>query len=305
MKNWFFLFFFLIAYAAQAQTITGNVLDSATNKPLAYAIVIYNFQKSITYTDANGIFYIQKDSLTQNDSVSIQFVGYKKILIAASSIKNGSTFMLAPEVNVLNPVIVYACRKTRDYEINRRIGRIKHYIGPGPETKFIVLAKYNNTSGRNGYVSAVQIFLDQPSPDFKVPIRFRWYQWDATNKKPGRELTDTNIIVYPTQDGWNNFALPAYVVTAPKDYIVFGLEFIYPTEYKQEYTMLKSAADKIKWLTNMQHRWSLGMQYSNNESDAGFYSINNGPFSSYNQRDDRYYMRPALILTITACAEKQ
>ena len=167
-----------------------------------------------------------------------------------------------------------------------------------------MLARYNNESGRNGYISTVKIFIDQTSPQFKVPIRLRWYEWDLDAKKPGHELTDTNMLVYPYQDGWNEFPLPAYTIFAPKDYIVFGLEFIYPAEYQREYANLKDAGEKLKWLTNMGNRWSLGMQYSDEEGDAGFYSINNGPYNSYSQRNERYYMRPAITLTVTACADR-
>lgn len=304
MKRLLFLLCIATVHFANSQTVAGKVVDSATNKPLAYATVSYGFGHNITYTDANGFFYLQQDSLTAHDSIIIQFLGYKKYSFAAQSLKNGDVFELSVEMKMLNPVTVYACRKTRNYEINKKTGRIKHYIGPGPETKFVVLAKYNNTSGRDAYINKVKIFIDQTSPEFKVPIRFRWYEWDVNGRKPGHELTDTNILVYPYQDGWNEFTLPSYTIFAAKDYIVFGLEFIYPSEYQQEFAKLKTGDEKIKWLTNIQHRWSLGMQYSDEETDAGFYSINNGPFSSYSQRNERYYMRPAIILTVTACADR-
>ncbi len=299
------LFIFLAAcHFANAQVLTGKVTDSASGKPLAYAIITYSSQQKITYTDANGFFYLQKDSLLHGDSIFIQFLGYQRISLSAGKFKAGQHFNMVQEMKMLNPVIIYACKKTKDYLINKRVGRIKHYIGPGPETKFIVLAKYNNISGMDGYINTIKIYVDQTSSEIKVPIRFRWYEWDVENKKPGHELTDTNLLVYPYQDGWNEFVLPAYTIFAPKDYIVFGLEFIYPMESQQEFELLKTEGEKLKWLTNMQHRWSLGMQYSDEQTDAGFYSINNGPFNNYNQRNERYYIRPAITFTVTACAER-
>ncbi len=134
-----------------------------------------------------------------------------------------------------------------------------------------------------------------------MPVRFRWYEWDTGNNRPGRELTDTNILVYPYKNGWNEFKIPANTLFCSSGGIVFGLEFIYPAEYEQHYKTIKSTDEKIKWLNDMQNRWSLGMQIIRDAAQRSFYIINNKPLNEYTGRAFEEYIRPAVKFTFTAC----
>jgi hypothetical protein len=137
----------------------------------------------------------------------------------------------------------------------------------------------------------------------QVPVRLHWYAWDVDAHMPGKELTDTSILVYPYQKGWNDFDIPSYTIPAPKDWIVFGLEFIYAPSYKQHYDSLKTDDEKLKWLSDMQNRWSLSMEYVRNSDESGFYIVNNGTLGSYSKRYERFFIRPALKFNITVCKE--
>ena len=55
-----------------AQTIKPRVVDSLNNKPLGYAIVVYSDNQKITYTDLDGYFTLQFDSLKKDDAITIQ-----------------------------------------------------------------------------------------------------------------------------------------------------------------------------------------------------------------------------------------
>src|SRR5262249_9203306 len=135
----------------------------------------------------------------------------------------------------------------------------------------------------------------------KVPVRLRWYDWDSAGNKPGRELTDTNILVYPYKDGWNEFILPSHVIFCTQSQIVFGLEFIYAAEYQQLYKKLKTDKEKIRWLSDMQNRWSLGMQLTDDFTERSFYIINNQPLNEYSIEALKAYTRPAIRFSFTGC----
>ncbi len=288
---------------AKSQTITARVIDALNNKPLSYAIVLYHNHQRIIYTDINGYFSIAADSLTKDDTVTIQFVGFKTAFLRANNFKQGTIFRMVPDIQSLQPVIVSNCRKTEVFLLNKKIGRIKQYIGPGPETKLVIISRYNNNSGRTGWIKKLSVLIDEKSPGLKTPIRLRWYEWDIVNKRPGKELTDTNLVVYPYKKGWNDFDISERTINCAKDWFVFGLEFIYPPEYKQHFDNLKTDTEKIKWLNDMKNRWSLAMQYVKNENESGFYIINNAKVMRYDKKYDRYFVRPAIKFSIEVCAD--
>ena len=120
---------------------------------------------------------------------------------------------------------------------------------------------------------------------------------------PGKELTDTSIIVYPYKAGWNEFEVPDKTIDFPKSWIVFGFEFIYPAEYAEQYKKLRTNDEKAKWLNNLNHRWSLSMQYVDNQDEGAFYIINNNQMAQYSKKFERYFMRPAAKFTILFCKE--
>src|SRR4051812_41881145 len=88
----------------KGQTITARVIDVSNNKPLSYAIVLFQHQQRVVYTDPNGYFSLPVDSLNKNDSVVIQFLGYRKLFVAANNLTNGMVLKMIPEMLSLQPV---------------------------------------------------------------------------------------------------------------------------------------------------------------------------------------------------------
>jgi hypothetical protein len=287
----------------KGQTISPRVVDSISNKPLAYAIVIYDNKQKVTYTDINGYFTLSADSLKKNDSIIIQYLGYVKQVIRGGNLFTGLTIKMIGEEQVLQPVFVSSCPRMETFTLNKKTGRINQYIGPGPETRLIIMSRYYNTSGRNSYLKKISLLLDEKSRNLQIPIRLHWYEWDNDARMPGKELTDTSIVVYPYKAGWNEFEIPDKTIEFPKDWIVFGFEFIYPPEYAEQYKTLQSGDAKIKWLNDMSHRWSLSMQHVDNEDEGAFYIINNNEIAQYSKKFERYFMRPAVKFTIMYCKE--
>lgn len=294
----------LIAVAANAQQITGKVVDALTNKPLGYATIIFNHQRNIQYTDSSGYFSLPKDSLHAGDSMYIDYLGYKKLPVAVNRLTAENFFRLGPESQELAPVTVANCRQYRDVDVNKRVGRIVEYIGPGPETKFIIIGRYTDRKNMgDGYIKTLEIYAGRFNESVHVPVRIHWYEWDSVRGLPGKELTPGNIIVYPYRKGWNKFALPYNTIYFEHGSIVLGIEFIYPVEYVRQYNAITNVDDKAKWLMDMTNRWSLGIQTTKYEDEAGFYLINNLPIQKYNSRGRDLYIKPAIRFTVAECAE--
>lgn len=289
----------------QAQTLTGTVKDKAQGKPIPYAMIVYDFHTKIIYTDSLGVFSLPKDSLNINDTLIIENIGYGSLAIPVAALRNNDTYLLWAEENELKPVFITSCKRTKNYSINKHVGRINHYVGPGPEYKLIILAKYENDAGKPGYMHSFSVYLDEPYKIHALPLRLRWYEWDVMHQAPGKELTDTNLFVYCYKKGWNTFDLPPYTIFFPAQQLVLGIEFIYSPAYKKEYAAIKTSAEKMAWLNDMRNRWALGMEYVRDKSDGAYYKVNNNPeLKSYGPKTNKFYMRPALKFSVTVCVEK-
>ncbi len=286
-----------------AQKITGKVTDALTNKPLGYATVYFNFEKSLLYTDSLGNFTLNKDSLDKKDTLYIQYLGYKKLPFAVQRLAADNIFRMVEVSQELEPVVVTNCHNFKESWINRRIGKIKDYIGPGPETRFIIIGRYAGNKKIEGYLKQLEIYAGDFNAQIHVPVRVHWYGWDTLNNMPGKELTTGNVIVYPYQQGWNSFALPANSIFLNGGSIVLGLEFIYPVEYMKLYNALPTVDEKADWLMNMKNRWSLGMQTTKEEDQSGFYQVNNYEARRYNSRGRNLYIKPAIRFTVVKCLE--
>ncbi|MEP6514000.1 MAG: carboxypeptidase-like regulatory domain-containing protein [Parafilimonas sp.] len=294
---------FLLCSSIHAQFISAKVIDSSNNNPLAFATIIYAYKSSVTYSDEDGFFYLPKDSLYGKDSIIVQYLGYYDLIAPAINIRNSAVFKMQQRSDTLAPVVVSNCKKTKDYTINKQKNKIHHFRGPGPETKFVIIAKYNNRITKSGYVNKISIYIDKTSSQFKVPLRFRWYEWDDATQRPGKELTDKSLIVYPYTDGWNDFNITTKSIRCKAEYIVFGLEFIYPSEFIIQYANLKTVDEKIQWLRNLQNRWSLDLFRTKERTERSFYIINNATLKDYPLYNSKYYEQPAVIFTIKACEE--
>jgi hypothetical protein len=303
MKRLLTLLFITCAFFAEGQTITSRVVDSLSNKPLSYAIVIYSNKQRVTYTNLDGYFMLSADSLKASDSISIQYLGYNNRVLRFGSLHNGDIIKMSQQLKTLQPVFISNCPRFEEFTLNKKKGMIRQYVGPGPETRLVIISRYYNNTGRNAYLKKISLLLDEKSPNLQIPIRLRWYEWDNDAKMPGKELTDTSIIVYPYKAGWNEFEVPGKTIEFPKSWIVFGFEFIYPPEYTEQYKKLRTDDEKIKWLNDLNHRWSLSMQYVNNQDEGAFYIINNNEIAQYSKKFERYFMRPAAKFTILFCKE--
>ena len=110
-------------------SITGNVIDAASQEPLSYVnVVIRNSQDSILtggITDDQGSFVI-KEIPEGNNKVEIQFIGYEKITreIDISRVKarhNLSTISLQESTQQLEEVVVRGEISTVTQKIDRKV----------------------------------------------------------------------------------------------------------------------------------------------------------------------------------------
>lgn len=273
--------------------------DSAGQR-LVYATVAFKMQRTVVYTNEEGKFSFSKDSLPVNDSVSVGYVGFETYTIAVKNIADNFIIQMRPSAKELQPVIVSNCRKYKNTVVNRE-GRITNFTGPGPETKIVIISKFTNSDNIHGYVQSISIYAGSFNENIKAPVRLHWYKWNEALHQPGDEITDRSLIIYPYKKGWNDFELPGNLFYYSREGIVLGLEFIYPVDFVNEYKTLITSKEKITWLQDMQHRWSLGMKTVTESSANSFYIINNEKMTPYRQTGTGRYLQPAIKFNVRVC----
>src|SRR4051812_25852263 len=119
MKKLFPVLLLLFFYAANGQRISARVIDASNNRSLSYAIILFNHQKKITYTNSEGYFSLPKDSLPNNDTIIIQYIGYQQTAVKFNELQDGAVYELSPQTQNLQPITVSNCRNTSEYVLNK------------------------------------------------------------------------------------------------------------------------------------------------------------------------------------------
>ncbi|MEO8067855.1 MAG: carboxypeptidase-like regulatory domain-containing protein [Flavobacteriales bacterium] len=117
----------LLPFGAVAQTpISGRVLDAATHEPLPYCNVILVGSQRSTLTNAEGAFSIAADTLA--DSLRFAYVGYRPLVLAASTVQRRNGILLHPSAHQLTQFVATA--NTKQYDRVARVAKALRSIAP-------------------------------------------------------------------------------------------------------------------------------------------------------------------------------
>lgn len=90
----------------RSNTITGIVVDSATNEPIYSATVILQSAHTGVVTDLEGVFTIENTSAYKDDTLIIRYLGYKDVKMALNQFISGSTIFLKEDIVDIQIVVV-------------------------------------------------------------------------------------------------------------------------------------------------------------------------------------------------------
>lgn len=300
MKYFLYLLFFISPIFSKAQFINCKVQDAETKQPLYYATVYYGNQPAITFSDSTGNFFMRPEILKEKDSIKIEFIGYKTLIVSNKELIESKIFYLHKSRNNLKDVVIKNCKeyeeKEIDYEYSIKQGN--HYSAV-PKARMIFIGKYDNKTNETGYVTEIKFHVNSfplVHIDYSLPLRIRWYSWDEFNQKPLKELTDTNLIVYANKRRWSKIAIPDKCLYFDQNGIVIGIEFLYPSNLEKEYFSIANSKEINKWTSK--HELSVGM--GNCKDNEGFIQFKNSlfiNFKSFNQQP----LKPALNFKIKTC----
>src|SRR6056297_313983 len=89
------------------QMLMGVVLDSATNKPLAYANIYSVSKKKGVISNEDGRYSIDISELNNTDTLRFQYIGYKTRNLSLRQLSQNSKVLLTEKIVDLNEMVVF------------------------------------------------------------------------------------------------------------------------------------------------------------------------------------------------------
>ena len=304
MKNIVAITFFLIPLASFSQFINCKVQDAETKQPLYYATIYYGKQTAITFTDSTGNFFIRSEILNEKDSIKIEFIGYSTLTVSSQEIIEGSLFRLHKSSFSLQEIVVSNCSQYQEREIESNLKmKLGNHYSAGPFSRTVYIGKYENEKQPTGFISKINFHVNTfplVHENFDILIRIHWYLWDAIKEMPGKELTDTNIILKAYKRGWNRINIPDRSIYFDNYGVAIGIEFLYPSTLEKEYYQIKTEKERNKWM--IQNMISVGMFSCENKHEGFIKLLTAGePFFLPNPMVD--ILKPGLNFTIRTCKQ--
>ena len=215
--------------------IQGQVVDAESGEPIPFATVRWEIGSG-DYTNREGEFELPSDVIAE---VIVSCVGYKADTVGVVS-KEFLKIKLSPDMTELIPLTISDKPiKPIRLGVEKKAKRMSAFAGnegfqvaifiPNGETGKELLIKkafYHLRGGMSGSK------VTKPKNSF---FRVRIYEPDL-NGKPGADLLNKNLIVYPERNkGWAEVDLSDYWILVPKNGLFVAIEWIEGTptaEYK-------------------------------------------------------------------------
>lgn len=83
---------------AQPKRLTGIIKDKQSDEPIPFASVVFKLSKRGVLTDSAGRFSLDYDAVLVNDSVTVQSVGYKQLVLPIRAFKDSVNVIFKIEV---------------------------------------------------------------------------------------------------------------------------------------------------------------------------------------------------------------
>lgn len=261
MKILSFVPILLLSITVYSQIWSGHIIDKETNAPISFVNITYKKSHEFSFSDTNGVFYINRDLVPNSDTITFTHIGYDKISLPVVDVVNRKRIELTKAIRELETVEVNNCLRFKIVDLNRH-EKATRSMGVAPGLEVIFIGAYENKEIKKGYLHEISYYVAPFSGYIHIPLRLHWYEWNDNEESIGRELTDTSLVIYPTKKRWNQIALPNKLISVSEK-IVIGIEFIYPADIQLEYW---KADKKMKDWIWRNRQWSIGMTRAENES---------------------------------------
>lgn len=261
MKQFCVLFFCLFLNYANAQIVSGKILDSITNKPLDLASITVVGNDYSSFTDSRGEFAIKV--INNNDSLRLSYVGYETKIVHLSEFTENKEYnpiyYLKSKSNKLEEIVI--SNNVLNYGVDKTIksprGKTQTFgFQFGTENCTFVANPYK----KKGKVKTIVLDI-QKTPEFnkRIPkwrrdyfaaFSVKFYRFDRQNNKPGEELYNKVIIVEPENKTYKlAINVDSLNIPFPENGLCVGVEII-NTKYTNPKKVFAVIAPAINFTEN-------------------------------------------------------
>lgn len=263
----------MIPFLGNAQVrISGSVLDSSDDQPLAYVNIGFPGRNLGTTSDPDGSFSIWVPKKLEEDTIVFSHLGYKvrKVPVKYLSLNREYNIKLDPKPIPLGAVSVSSDARFR----KDRLGWMRGKEGTYPT---------DSISGG----ACIAILLKSPEAPFLIDevwlrilynskdtlkFKLRFFAVDSLTGGPGRDLLEKNVIISSTKRiDWIRIDVSDELIDIPEKEFYAGFEWI--STYETRKGMMESLLD---W-----HLWKEQQYLKGNEKVTIIDTLESGGYRRY------------------------
>lgn len=230
MKKILFHFIFLYSQLSVGQSlISGKILSITDKESLPFGTIYLKISKIGTYSNERGEFKIVYPDSIINDTLIIEYLGYKKQNYPLSEIKNKNLviFSLTPDsyelpVVLIKPITgkVYTpgkiSNKSKGGEYNT--GKFFYQIA-----RLISLKEF---SGKKIKLKKIKYFIKKEGK-YNAPFGIRLYALNDSTNKPGIDLINKRIVIQAKKKkDWAEVDLDSLNIYLPDNGVFPAMEWL-------------------------------------------------------------------------------
>lgn len=216
------------AYSVFSQVrIEGDIIDSETQKSLAYVNLGIKEKNIGGASRKNGSFFIKIPSDYLDDTLTFSMVGYHELNVPIKNLdfERRLTVRLIEKIKTLNEVVVLDEKFVqRKYGIKRR-GLIHFTDGMFKEDDSFEIGQLIDLGNSEAQITSLNLHINESRSD-SATFRINFYRYDEDENRPASRIIEKNILQrHAIREGWLKFDLMEYDVLV-KGKIMVSIEFI-------------------------------------------------------------------------------
>ena len=221
------IIFFLGINDSFSQTqITGKIIDTRSQNPLAYVNIGIKKKDIGTVSKEDGSFMINIPSGFQNDSLTFSIVGYYELNLLIKELTDEKVIIrLKEKTTQLKEVVVTGEKPIeKKYGIKRR-GTIHFTDGIFKKDDSFEIGQVINLGNSTAQITSINLHINSSRPD-SANFRINFYRYNTDENIVGERIIEKSILQrHPIKEGWLEFDLSSYNILIKRN-VLATIEFI-------------------------------------------------------------------------------
>ncbi|WBV61749.1 alpha/beta fold hydrolase [Chryseobacterium camelliae] len=202
MKKLTILFLSLIAVSFNAQIVSATIFSKNENKPIPYAKVGVEKEKTGVISDENGHFSIDLSTINTTKPILIEVPGYEKYSQSVQNFKNldGQKIFLKEKVKNIDEVKIKPKKLVdKNWGVNTKTKSVMYSVNPDIKNEdFLGETALEFSTNKKSKIKNINLNIASYTSDQPVVMRYSIYS--EKNGFPDKNILDEEITVELTKE---------------------------------------------------------------------------------------------------------